>query len=819
MNKHLRLAIFSFVVFGSIVSSAFAQAIQNNLSGYISDTDGGRIVNARIMARNQAGVEQFSVQSDVAGNFSVDNLPAGKYRVTVEAEGFSSVSRDVVVNGTANQSLDIVLSVGNISESVTVTATRTELTTMETAVPVSIVGREDLERQNPNSIGDIFRNLPGTSTVNEGSFQVRPRIRGLDSNRVLILVDGERLNNARTSTANSGVEIGLVEVGQIQTLEVARGAGSVLYGTDALGGTVNIITKDTPSRNEDGFRFGTAFNGFASSNEDGRRGSFAVNGSSRLFAFRVSQSLERFGNYSSGDAPFIADPEVLNSQSHAGNTQATARFFLDDQNTLKFAYDRRRASDIGSPTLVGVFNAFFPFSNREKFSTRYEGTDFNKYLARFSVSGYYQKQNRNFTNILNVPAVLPFFPGQFQFSETVTKTNTFGFDAQSNWLLGERNFLTTGVSFFRDSNDDERFIERLTPNFAVFPPVLVRSEDRTKSVPDSSFGSFAAFAQDEFSVTNRLKFVGGVRIDFFRSKAEQTDGFSLPPSFTQSQIEDLGVQGLTSGLNIHQTAVTGDFGAVFKLNERVSLTGRIGRSFRMPNLFERFFTDAGSVGGFVVGNPDLKAESGINIDVGAKFQTSRFAGSVTYFTNTYTNFLSTVRAFDRNGDPIRILRPGQSPIDVSQTVNIGKARIQGIEAEMDYTINFAGGFLTPGGSISYLRGDNRETDEPLDTITPLKTVLNLRWQDRPNRYYGEWTTRIVNRQNRLSTVFLASNGGPEPGFAVSDVRGGYNFRRERYRLGINVGITNLFDRYFVEQFVLAPARGRSFVFGTTWEIF
>lgn len=152
----------------------------------------------------------------------------------------------------------------------------------------------------------------------------------------------------------------------------------------------------------------------------------------------------------------------------------------------------------------------------------------------------------------------------------------------------------------------------------VFPPVLVRSEDRTKSIPDVSFGSFAAFAQDEFSVTNRLKFVGGVRIDFFRSKADATEGFALPASFTLSQIEDLGVQGLTSGLNIHQTAVTGDFGAVFKLNEWISLTGRIGRPFRMPNLFERFFTDAGSVGGFAVENPGLKAESSVNVDVGAE---------------------------------------------------------------------------------------------------------------------------------------------------------------------------------------------------------
>ncbi|MFN2513940.1 MAG: TonB-dependent receptor plug domain-containing protein [Pyrinomonadaceae bacterium] len=90
----------------------------------------------------------------------------------------------------------------------------------------------------PNTIGDLFRDLPGVSTANEGPFQVRPRIRGLESNRVLVLVDGERLNNARISTANSGIEVGLMDVDQVERVEVARGSGSVLYGTDALAGTI-----------------------------------------------------------------------------------------------------------------------------------------------------------------------------------------------------------------------------------------------------------------------------------------------------------------------------------------------------------------------------------------------------------------------------------------------------------------------------------------------------------------------------------------------------------------------------------------------------
>jgi outer membrane receptor protein involved in Fe transport len=276
----------------------------------------------------------------------------------------------------------------------------------------------------------------------------------------------------------------------------------------------------------------------------------------------------------------------------------------------------------------------------------------------------------------------------------------------------------------------------------------------------------------------------------------------------------LGLTGLNEGLNVSQTTVTGDFGAVYKLTDNISLTGRIGRSFRVPNLFERFFTGAGSIGGILVANPNLEPESGVNVDVGAKFSTSKYAGSVTYFNNSYKNFLSSVQLFDEDGEPILNNIGG-----LFQTQNISRARIQGFEADLEVPLKVGNGFLTPGGNFTYLRGDNLSEDAPLNTITPFKTVLNLRWQDAPNRYYGEWSTRIVNKQERLSDEFSAANGGAEPGYVVSEIRGGYNFRRERYRLSFNAGVTNLFDRFYTEQFVFAPARGRSFVLGTTWELF
>lgn len=820
LSATFNLFILSAICIFAGWTSTFAQNNAFKLEVSIKDANNAAVSGAVVVLRTTGIASERSGITDAGGNYRFENLPAGEYRIRVEAKGFSVVERGVSISGSAPNLLEIALSVGAVSEDVTVTATRTQISTDETAVPVSVVGREEIERKAVNTIGDVFRTLPGTSTVNEGAFQVRPRIRGLDSNRVLILVDGERLNNSRTSTSQSGVEVGLVETSQIETVEVVRGSGSVLYGTDALAGTINIITRDTPARRENGFRLGATLDTFYTSNETGRRGNLAVNGSNKFFAFRVAQSLERFNNYFTGNldgrtiAGVTADGEVLNSQSHGSNSQATLRFFLNDTNTLRLNYERRRAANIGSPTLVGVFNAFFPFSNRDKFSARYDTVNLTKELSRISVSGFYQSQYRNFTNILTVPPVPPFFPGQYQFSETVTDTKTSGFDLQTDWTLPHRNNLTAGASFFRDANSDRRYIER---RFRPFAAIL--SQNRSRSVPDASLTNFAAFAQDEFRLTNRLKLVGGFRIDRFDTDSEPTTGFAIPPTFTANQIEDLGLQGLTDGLQIKNTAITGDFGAVFRATENVILSARVGRSFRTPNIFERFFTDFGSVGGFVVGNPNLKPESGVNFDASAKLRTSRYAADFTYFNNYYENFLSTVAAFDRNGLPITIPRGNLAPIPVSQTQNIAKARIQGFEAEFEAPIKISFGLLTPNGNFSYLRGDNLTNNQPLDFISPFRTNVGVRWQNFAKNYFADYTARIVGKQNRLSPAFLASNGGAEPGFVTHNLSGGYYFRRsERFNFNVNVGVSNLFNRLYSEQFVFAPARGRSFTIGTSWEI-
>ena len=821
------LILFAFIV----VSVLDVLGQSRTISGRVEDAAQAPIAGAVVVLRNaKTGLERITNTND-DGRFSFEGIEdPSNFELIARSSGFGRVVKQL-----SSAEVDVVLTLSptTISEQVTVTATRTEISTDDTAVPVSVIGREEIERRNVNTIGDLFRSLPGTSTTNEGSFQVRPRIRGLESNRVLILVDGERLNNSRTS-AQSGIEPGLVETSQIESVEVVRGSGSVLYGTDALAGTINIITRDTPARRDTGFRFGGLFNNYFSSNGGGRRGNVEVNGSGNLFAFRLSQSLERFNNYSVGKANatdisrlrlddlMITDAgEVLNSQSHGGNSQATLRFFLNDTNTFKLNYERRRASNIGSsglagantgiPGLSGFFNAYFPFSNRDRFNVRYDVAALTDNLQRVTAKAFYQTQYRNFSNILTVPPPVCHCSGVYQFSETVTDTKTTGFDLQTDWVFGRHNVIA-GTSFFRDSNSDRRLTITSTTPFSAN-----RTVRNSRSVPDASLSNIAFFVQDDYRVTGRLRLTGGFRFDRFRTASKPTTNFGIDPRLTPAQVAQLGLTGLADGLSVTNSAYTGDFGVVFDLTHKINLSARIGRSFRTPNISERFFTDAASAEGFLVGNPGLVPESGVNFDTSVKYNANHFRGSATYFNNYFKNFLGT------QFTGIRIPQGPGRFLDVYQTRNVRKARIQGFEAEFETPFKISLGYLTPYGNLSYLRGDNLDAttpaDRPLDFISPLRANAGFRWQNFGKSYYFDYNARIAAKQNRLSQGYLIPvNDGPEPGFVTHNISGGYLFKRERHNISINAGVSNLLNRFYSEQFTFAPARGRSFTIGTTWEI-
>ena len=140
--------------------------------------------------------------------------------------------------------MPLSLEVGSLATAVVVTASRAERETKQIPLHVETITKAAVEQTNPLSTGDALTMAANITPVGNGPFGVRPRLRGLDSTRLLVLVDGERLNTARQATDRTGAEVGLISPDAISRMEIVNGAGTLMYGSDALAGTINIITNE-----------------------------------------------------------------------------------------------------------------------------------------------------------------------------------------------------------------------------------------------------------------------------------------------------------------------------------------------------------------------------------------------------------------------------------------------------------------------------------------------------------------------------------------------------------------------------------------------
>jgi hemoglobin/transferrin/lactoferrin receptor protein len=226
----------------------------------------------------------------------------------------------------------------------------------------------------------------------------------------------------------------------------------------------------------------------------------------------------------------------------------------------------------------------------------------------------------------------------------------------------------------------------------------------------------------------------------------------------------------------------------------------------------------------------LRPETGINLDLGAKVRFTRFSGAFTYFRNNYTNFIGNFGTPVPGLAPIPNPIPGGVPLAVLQRQNLGRIRMQGIEAEFEAPFRLPdalrSSFVTLLGNLSVTRGDDLQANQPVDPfnfpVVPVKAVLGTRWNSATNRYWMEYRSRIVTTQRRLPPGSLyARPGTARLGFTVHDVRGGINFDRERYGVALTLGVENLGNRFYQDLFSLfdAPARGRAFVAGVRLRFF
>jgi len=269
------------------------------VSGRVSDSTGGVLPGARVVLRGVATGVELTVETGAEGRFEIEVPSPGTYLVIVTRPGFSEAARTVEIERPDDRlEVPVQLELGLLSAQVSVTAARAEREVRQIPLHVETMTKAAVEQGNALSSGDALAGVANITPVGNGPFGVRPRLRGLDSTRLLVLVDGERLNTARQATDRTGAEVGLISPDSVSRMEIVNGAGTLLYGSDALAGTINIVTNE-PSLSPDR-RWIYGLNGFYSSNENGARGTATLGVTAPRYAVRVQAGAESFDNYSAG---------------------------------------------------------------------------------------------------------------------------------------------------------------------------------------------------------------------------------------------------------------------------------------------------------------------------------------------------------------------------------------------------------------------------------------------------------------------------------------------------------------------------------------
>lgn len=658
---------------------------------------------------------------------------------------------------------------------VLVTATRSPRQVSKTPAPVALLSEVTLREKTPNTVTDLFRGLPGVDVNGVGPNQTRPVIRGQRGQRILLLQDGLRLNNTRRQQ-DFGELPALVDVSAVERVEVVRGPASVLYGTDAIGGVLNIVT---PSQVSEGIH-GLASYRYGSEGQNKVTG--RLSGSFGRFSFQGGASVRDAGTYTApagefGNITLSSDARVNDSGVNDWSGDLRLGFQASEKHGVFGKLELYRADETGfgwvDPSAYsddeGRIRISYPDQKFQKLTFGYNGVDLGTPIVdRLDFAGYWQSNDRQLNFDLFQPISFgPGFDGSIEvLQQNVTDIHTYGFRLEAKKAASDAVLFTYGVDFFRDRTVNTDASESIFTS--PFGPPDIETSSRPQ-VPNATYRSLGGFLQGEFQ-TGPLTVVAGGRLQRIDAETRRTPG-----------LDDIQPQKKDDFVAV------GSANAIVALTDQLSVVGTVGRAFRSPNIVEWFFegpTPEGS--GYQVRNPDLQPETSFNTDLGL-----RFVNEIVFLEGFYFR--------NKIYDGIRIAPTGDTiqGFPAFNNVNVDELMFEGVELAGDVYLPEG---VSLGGSYTWLdTKDVLNPDNPIGESFSSKVTGRVRYQHPGNRF---WTEYSVRHNGERKDVELDENpiGDVLPSFTVHDVRGGVTVvRTDAGQEGrLTVALTNLTNQLYAE---------------------
>lgn len=716
-----------------------------------------------------------STETDEDGTFEFVEVPAGTYTVTTHREGIPDVARTVTVTSGSVATIDFRLRITGPREQVTVTAAGVEESTFEAFSSVNSVDATTLIEESHPGIGEVLEKEPGIAKRSFGPGSSRPVIRGFDGDRVLVLKDGLRVGSIGSQSGDHGEPI---DVLALERLEVVKGPATLLYGSNAIGGVVNAITRDEQSSHA-GLRGYLSALGGTTNSQGGVSG--GLDFGYKNFLFWGNATGQRTGDY---NTPLGRIP---NSKSRMGGGEGGFGYFGDKAFfSASFGYDKRRYGipfagefhhhhdddddDHDAHDLSALRSGKIKLQRQDDDDDHDhddEDVDVDMRRRNFRVSGGFRnidsfvsgmRINLDFTNYRH---------RELEGGEVGTVFDNRIFSYRTQFEQRQYRRLSGRFGF-----------EGFTREYET-----VGAEQLISGPVDQTM--FSVFGLEEISF-ERVRIQLGGRVETNRYRTADS---SLP--------------------NRNFTGFSGAAGVRFGLYDGGAFLVNYTHSHRAPAL-EELYNFGPHIGNltFEIGNPNLRRERSDGVDFSFRHSTrrARLDATVYYYNIKDFVFLAPV---DEDGDGEIDFEDGLPVAEFLQE----DSRFVGADFGAAFDLNQ---YFTLNLGLDVVNARLKEGDIPLPRIPPVRGRIGFEAR------YGGFSFRpevlLVKDQDRIFPTETRTAG-----YAVFNILSSYTIARPHYLHIFSVNAFNLGDRVYRNHlsFIkdLAPEIGRGVRFSYTVRFF
>ncbi|MDG2450090.1 MAG: TonB-dependent receptor, partial [Saprospiraceae bacterium] len=605
-------------------------------------------------------------------------------------------------------------------------------------INIEVVNKRMIEEGQPLSPVEALQYIPGITRQSDGGLSSTPIIRGLSRERAPVLIDGNPFVGGRIRSYS------LIDPFQIERIEVVKGPASAFWGSDAVSGLVNVVTRKAKNGYGKEMKIGGSIYGGYASVSDFYRGRVEIEGRGNGLDFLIGGGLRDAGN------TMTPEGEIANSQFESTNLDFNIGYSWAENHRIEVSGKTFKNENVGFPGGLGApgpprINRRFDPDQQTGINLAYDGNYISDKIEAIGVRVFIKKQKLHIDQVTQIP---------FPMTTNINRRIHVMLDVDVPFMGGkfwatlrqnEKAKLTLGVDYL----SEHRIGTHRDLNIQIMNPAGVMVNEinmpYTQIQPDSYSKSIGLFAIEEMQLSDKLDLLIAARFDNVSTNIE--DGpFSIPPVgaiFNEENSSDSDV------------AVTGNIGLKYRASDAFSLTANVANSFRGTDLFSKYhFTAVGA--GFLVPNPDLDPERGFFYELGAKYKTNAFSVEANFFQNSLTNLFVPVDLQFNNSPSI-------------QFQNVGEATITGFEWDARAKIGTLSHVFLSGAVIN---GHNDITDNPLPQIPATQIWAGFHFRNANNKFFVQPELMLVSEQSDN-----APNEITTPGYAIMNLKTGLNLHQ------------------------------------------